>query len=85
MPPIYELYIQDRRYSVPTFVVVDASTDGRARARATEILMESANHMSVEVVRHGEPVAVVDRGRTRSDHQDAAPSGDSPAAARSTE
>jgi hypothetical protein len=77
MPPTYELYIQDRRYSFPTFVLVDASTDGRARARATEILMESPNHMSVEVERHGEPVAVVDRSRKRSDRQDERSSGDS--------
>ncbi len=49
----YALYVADDRYSVPTLVLLPAASEGRARAKATELLLESSNHLSVKVSYQG--------------------------------
>ena len=55
----YALYIHDTRYSVPTLVFVTEASEGRARARATEFLLQSPHHLSVEVMLDGKSVCTV--------------------------
>lgn len=59
----YELYIEDSRYSVPTLVFVIAVTDGRAKARATELLLQSPCHASVDIWKAGRLLFTVSAGR----------------------
>lgn len=59
----YELYITDSRYGAPTLVLITATSEGRARARATEILLESPFHLSVEVRREDRLLYKIECGR----------------------
>jgi hypothetical protein len=52
--PTFQLFIHDKRFTVPTLVFVEAATEGRARARATEMLLQSPNHEIVDVIRDGD-------------------------------
>jgi hypothetical protein len=63
MPPIYDLYVTDSRYSVPTLQFLTAASEGRARARATEILLESPFHLSVELRRDDQLLCTIECGR----------------------
>lgn len=62
----YELYIEDSRYSVPTLVFVIAVTDGRAQARATELLLQSPCHTSVDIWKAGRLLFTVGAGRRQA-------------------
>ena len=66
--PTYALYIEDNRYSVPTLFLHQAPTEGRARAKATELLLQSPHHMSVEASVEGETVFTVRPARRASNH-----------------
>jgi hypothetical protein len=63
----YALYVEDDRYSIPTLVLVPAASDGRAKAKATELLLESPHHLSVEVSRNGITLFTVGDKRGRYD------------------
>jgi hypothetical protein len=45
----YELHIEDDRYSVPTLLFVEATTNGQAKAIATAHLLSSPHHRMVKV------------------------------------
>ncbi|MDP3747510.1 MAG: hypothetical protein Q8Q88_10735 [Phenylobacterium sp.] len=62
----YELYIEDSRYSVPTLVFVMAAMDGRAKARATEVLLQSPCHASVDTWKGGRLLFTVRAGRRQA-------------------
>lgn len=62
----YEPYIQDSRYSVPTLVFVMAARESRAKARATEILLQSPCHQSVVAWAGGRVVFTVKTERRQS-------------------
>ena len=57
----YFFYIQDRRYSVPQFVVVDAASDADAIELARKYLAESQYYLSIDVVDGEREIARVDR------------------------
>ena len=46
----YFLYIQDSRYSVPQFLVIDATDDEHSLTLAREYLQRSPNYLAIEVV-----------------------------------
>lgn len=54
-------YITDRRYSVPQFVVVDATDDDDAVALARKYLADSPHYLSIDVVDGDREVARVQR------------------------
>jgi len=49
----FSVFIEDRRYSVPTLMFVVASDEVRARELAVRELDASNNHLSVEVQESG--------------------------------
>lgn len=53
MHQTFEVYVHDTRYSVPTLVLVSASSELRARARGRELLLESPFHLQVDVDLNG--------------------------------
>jgi predicted thioesterase len=46
----FTFLVHDDRYTVPTFALVSAVDEARAKILATEKLVESAHHTSVEVL-----------------------------------
>jgi len=57
----YIFYINDLRYSVPQFVIVDVGDDDNAVLLARKYLENSKDYLSIEIV-HGErEVARVER------------------------
>jgi hypothetical protein len=46
---LFEIYVEDDRYAIPTLHLVVAADDRRAREIATKVLHESAHHTGVEV------------------------------------
>jgi hypothetical protein len=49
----FQLFIDDDRYSVPTLQLFESEDEAAARARARELLAESAHHRGVEVCENG--------------------------------
>lgn len=66
----YELYVVDDRYTVPTLVLHPAASAGRARAKATELLLASPHHLSVEVSREGVTLFTVGERRSFASDSD---------------
>jgi hypothetical protein len=54
--PDFEIFIDDDRYSVPSFYLITANSEARARARAEEFLRASDHHHGVELRRDGERI-----------------------------
>jgi hypothetical protein len=50
MAQTYFLYVNDRRYTVPTLAVIEAEDEDAARSVALSRLKASAFHESVEVI-----------------------------------
>jgi hypothetical protein len=46
---VFQLQIEDDRYSIPSLLFLEAASEVRARVRAEEILVRSPHHRSVEV------------------------------------
>ncbi|HEX4199205.1 MAG TPA: hypothetical protein VHZ26_17345 [Caulobacteraceae bacterium] len=46
---VFQLQIEDDRYSIPSLMFLEAANEGRARIRVGEILDRSPHHRSVEV------------------------------------
>lgn len=46
---VFQLQIDDDRYSIPSLLFLEAASAGRAKVRAEEILERSPHHRSVEV------------------------------------
>jgi len=57
----YFFYIHDRRYSVPQFIVVDASDDEEIVVFARKYLTESNHYLSIDIVDGDRDVARVER------------------------
>jgi len=57
----YIFYINDRRYSVPQFVVVNVGDDDDAVLLAKKYLEESTHYLSIDVVHGDREVARVER------------------------
>lgn len=57
----YFFYIQDRRYSVAQFVVIDATNDADAVETAKKYLIESRYYLSIDIVDGDREVAQVER------------------------
>jgi hypothetical protein len=53
MTPVFELYIDDDRYAVPSLYLITAITDAEARAEALEVWENSDHHLGVELRRDG--------------------------------
>jgi hypothetical protein len=51
---IFEIYVDDTRYAVPTLHLIVATTVANARAAAERILAESAHHVGAELRLAGE-------------------------------
>jgi hypothetical protein len=52
--PIFEIYVDDDRYSVPSLYLITVQTVERARAMADGMLRDSEHHLGVEVRQGGE-------------------------------
>jgi hypothetical protein len=50
---MFEIYIDDDRYAVPTFKLVEAEDEGAAVILAGRMLSESGHHRGVEMCREG--------------------------------
>jgi hypothetical protein len=62
MPPraVFEIYLDDDRYSVPTLHLLVAATDEAAAWRvAEEMMRENAHHRGAELWRDDQRVAVL--------------------------
>ncbi len=57
----YFFYIQDSRYSVPQFIVVDANNDDEVVVMAKKYLTDSRHYLSIDIVDGDRDVARVDR------------------------
>jgi len=57
----YIFYINDRRYSVPQFVVVNVESDDDAIALAKKYLDDSRDYLSIDVVHGDRELARVER------------------------
>ena len=57
----YFFYIQDRRYTVPQFVVVDAGDDDDAIVLARKYLEDSKYYLAIDIVDGEREVAHVDQ------------------------
>jgi len=57
----YIFYINDRRYSVPQFVVVNVESDDDAIALAKKYLGDSRDYLSIDVVHGDRELARVER------------------------
>jgi hypothetical protein len=63
MPPIYEFYIEDARYTVPTLSFLAAASDDDARDQARRLLQASPHYGRVDVGVAGATLFTVDRER----------------------
>lgn len=52
----FEAYIDDDRYSVPSFYLITACGEARARAMAAELFAGCDHHLGVELRRAGERI-----------------------------
>jgi hypothetical protein len=57
----YFFYIQDGRYTVPQFVVIDATDDDDAIVLAKKYLAGSKHYLAIDIVDGEREVARVDR------------------------
>jgi len=57
----YFFYINDRRYSVPQFIVIDASGDDEIVILARKYLTDSSHYLSIDIVDGDREVARVER------------------------
>ena len=57
----YFFYIHDRRYSIPQFVVIDASDDTDAVETARKYLADSSYYLAIDIVDGEREVARLDR------------------------
>jgi hypothetical protein len=55
--PLFELYLDDDRYAVPTLKLVPADDQAGALQAAWRLMDESAHHRGVEVCLDGERLA----------------------------
>ncbi len=55
----FEAYIDDDRYSVPSFYLITARCEARARTMAAELLAACEHHLGVELRRAGEWIYAV--------------------------
>jgi hypothetical protein len=62
---IYELFVDDDRYSVPTLKLVSADNEAAAIVAAQKVLAESPHHVGVEVSLHGQRLAGLGSFATR--------------------
>lgn len=53
---IFEIYVDDTRYAVPTLHFIVATTVAHARAAAERLLAESAHHVGAELRLAGERI-----------------------------
>jgi len=65
MPPIYELYIEDARYTVPTLSFITAASDNHARNHAERLLRASPYYVRVDVGVDGMTLFTVDHEQVR--------------------
>lgn len=65
MPPIYELYIDDSRYTVPTLSFITAASDNQARDHAKSLLRNSPHYVRIDVSVDGATLFTVDHERPR--------------------
>jgi hypothetical protein len=49
----FQVFVTDARYAIPTFHIVHAASEARARAVAEQILAESPHHLGIEVFDDG--------------------------------
>ncbi len=57
----YFFYIHDRRYTVPSLIIMDAATDVKALELARQYLTQSLNYLSIDLVEGEREVGRVDR------------------------
>ncbi len=57
----YFFYIQDSRYSVPQFVVVEADSDDDVVVLARKYINKSQHYLAIDIVDGDREVARVDR------------------------
>jgi hypothetical protein len=50
---IFEIYVHDDRYSVPTLHLLSTESEADARRVADALLDENAHHLGVELCRNG--------------------------------
>jgi hypothetical protein len=55
----FELYLDDDRYAVPTFKLIEAADEAAAVALAHRLLRESPHHRGAELCRDGARLAVL--------------------------
>jgi hypothetical protein len=51
--PAYEIYLDDDRYKVPSFYLVEAKDEAAARRIAVELWKDSVHHRGVELRQDG--------------------------------
>ena len=63
--PIFEIYLEDSRYAVPTLYLVPAEDVLAARGVAERMLDESIHHLGAELCYGGELLAAFGASETR--------------------
>jgi hypothetical protein len=64
-PPMFEIFVDDDRYAVPTLHFVTAEDDLAAEVIARRMLAENAHHLGAEVCRDGNRILGVGSFATR--------------------
>lgn len=59
LQPIFEIYVDDSRYAVPTLHLMPAPDEASARQIVERILSESTHHVGAELCYDGELLAAV--------------------------
>jgi hypothetical protein len=62
----YFLYIEDKRYTAPTLVVVEAHSETEVREIALKRLLESEHHQAVEIHQNDILIERIPRFRGRA-------------------
>lgn len=57
--PIFEIYVDDSRYAVPTLHLVSAEDEAAARQIVARLIGESEHHLGAELCYEGELLAAV--------------------------
>ncbi len=60
----FQLFVEDDRYVVPTLVLIEVESVEGARARADDLLSQSAHHLSVDVCQDGKSLFLMPAPRT---------------------
>ena len=56
LAPLFEIYVEDDRYSVPSLYISMAFDDDEAKAEAERLWGNSPHHLGVELRRDGEAI-----------------------------